>query len=264
MSEASGVTVASLASGLMRGLLGPGGPFVSLAADPDGSLDELITQAEKDVENELSTRLTVTSFAGYMGTDAPAAQAAGAELEGPYDWPPANPGDWFPRFKTRVRPVQALTAFNIILPGGIQTQIQLPLDWFRMDHLQGELMVSPSLTSAPLQAAGLMGPLMLGLADRQIPKSVLIGYTAGMSAADWAKYPKVKRLVALRAAILILPQLSLLEDPLGLTSQSADGLSESHSSGFIFKDMEERLQAEADKCKEALLDLWDGIQFMVM
>ena len=261
MSDASGVTPEYLAQGLLRGLLGPHGPFSHVLPE---DLDELITQAETDVETELSTRLVVTSFTGYMGTDAPAAQAAGCELEGPYDWPPANPGDWFPRFRPRIRPVQALTGFQIILPGGIETVITLPLDWFRVDHAQGEFMVSPSLTSAPLQAAGLMGPLMLGLADNQIPKSVLLSYTAGMGPAEWTRYPKVKRLVALRAAILILPQLSFLENPLGLTSQSADGLSESHSSGFIYKDMEERLQAEADKIHDAILDQWDGPQFMVM
>ena len=264
MSAASGVTVQYLAQGLMRGLLGPGAPFHGLAADPEGLLDEKITQAEADVENELSTRLVVTSFTGNMAPEAFPAPVAGTEIEGPYDWPPANPGDWFPRLRTRVRPVQALTGLEIILPGGIQTQMTLPLDWFRMDHLQGELMVSPSLTSAPLQAAGLMGPLMLGLADRQIPKAVIMSYTAGMGPAEWARYPKVRRLVALRAAILILPDLSIMDNPLGLTSQSADGLSESRSSGYEFKDIEERLQGEADKCKDAILDLWDGVQFLVM
>ena len=261
MSDSSGVTVPYLAKGLLRGLIGPGAPFASV--DPD-ALDELITQAEKDVERELSTRLVVTSFQGYMGTGPAPAVDDVTENEGPYDWPPASPGDLFPRFKVRVRPAVQLTSFTIILPGGIQTEITLPLDWFRMDQLQGELMVSPSLTSAPMQAAGLMGPLMLGLADRQIPKSVLIGYQAGLGPDGLARYPKVKRLIALRAAILILPELSMLENPLGLTSQSADGLSESRGSGFVFKDMEERLQGEADKCKEALLDLWDGVPFLVM
>ena len=262
MSDVSGVTVAYLAAGLLQGLIGKGAPFASI--DPN-DLDEFITMAEKDVEHELSTRLTITTFQGFMGTGLAPVVAGATENEGPYDWPPANPGDRFPRFRTRIRPLLQITAFNIILPGGIQTSTQLPLDWFRVgDPLQGEFMVSPSLASAPMQASGLMGPLMLGLADRQIPKSVLIGYQAGLGPTGLSRYPKIKRLIALRAAILILPELSLLDNPLGQTSQSADGLSESRGSGFSFKDIEDRLQGEADKIKDALLDLWDGVPFMVM
>jgi hypothetical protein len=93
---------------------------------------------------------------------------------------------------------------------------------------------------------------------------VLLHYKAGLGADGIKRIPRIKRLVELRSAIRLLPSLSLIVNPTGVTSQSGDGLSESRASGFVFKDLEDRLQHEADEHLNAILDRWDGPQFMVL
>ena len=256
MSIASGVTAETLRKGHLRGIIGPGARFETLP-DLDAALDEAIEMAERALEAELSTRFALTTFKSWMGPGAPPVDET-VEYEPPYDWPPQVPGDLFPRFRTKIRPVVSLESFEIVMPGGIQTQCSIPVDWVRLDHVQGELMVAPSLFSAPLQSSGMTGPMILGMVNRQLPKAVVFKYTAGLGADGLKKWPQITRILALRASCMVLPMLSTMANPETLTSLSADGLSQSRSSGYVFKDLEERLEKESTAQMDKLLDLWDG------
>ena len=253
---ASGVTTQSIRNGFLFGLIGPSGRYVGF---PDAAIDDAIDEAERQVEQELSTRLEVTEFQGSMGPGAPTLLASDfpVEAEASYPWPALLPGDGWPLFRVRVRPLVELVSFTVSFPGGIVSPVDLSLDWFRTDHLLGEIVMAPSRINAPLAFSGLSAPLV-GLSSRQVPQSVLIRYRAGLGKNGLNRWPKIGRLVQLYATIQLLPQLSFLMNPEVLTSESADGLSQSRGSGFVFKDMEDRLQAEADKTREALLGLWDG------
>jgi hypothetical protein len=83
-------------------------------------------------------------------------------------------------------------------------------------------------------------------------------YRAGMDEQDWNRFPQINRLVALRAAIACLPTLALRINPTQVTSKSADGLSISRGSGYVFKDFEERLEKEAEAVQTQILDAWEG------
>ncbi len=259
MSDASGITAATLRAGLLSGLIGPGARFESIS---NGDLDGAILEAEAWVEQELSTRLQIKEFQSGMGV-GPWDAAADPEQEGPYVWPGSIPSDGFPRLRSKVRPLVELKGVTLSFPGGIQSPVAMPLSWFRVDHIPGEVLIAPSPMGAPFMFTGMAGPV-IGLTGRQLPDAVLLNYTAGLGPAGLAKWPQVGRLVALRASIQVLPQLSLLANPEILTSLSADGLSQSRASGFVYKDLEDRLQAEADMVRDHLLGLWDGPDLMVL
>lgn len=254
----SGVTPASMRTGLMRGLLGSGGLFGAADVDLEVRITDAIDQAERSLEADLSFRFAVTAFQGWMGPGASPDPVAGQEWEGPYAWPPSIPGDNFPRWRTKIRPIVALNGLTVIMPGGIQIRVDIPSQWCRVDHPQGEIMVAPSLFNAPLQSAGLTGPLILGITGRQLPMSVLIDYTAGLGVEGMKKWPQIKRLVEYRASLYLLPDLAIMANPETLGTISADGLSQSRTSGYIFKDLEERLNRDAESLLERLLSLWDG------
>lgn len=256
---ASGVTPANLRSGLLSGLIGPGGAFMSLS---DDVLADAIAESESEVELGLSTRFDITEFRGHMDPGAPPL-VDGVEFEGPYVWPGAQPGDRFPVWQTRVRPLAELKAVTVSFPGSFVAPVSLGLDWFRVDHLLGELTLAPRGSAAPLYFQGLAAPF-IGMGGHQVPDSVLLTYTAGLGPAGLKKYPKINRLVGILAACQVLPQLSLLANPEVLTSVSADGLSQSRASGFIFKDFEERLRQEADEVRNQILSLWEGPSFGVL
>lgn len=259
MSQSSGVTADSLQKGLLMGLIGPGRPFAGL--DPE-VLEDAILDAEAEVEQDLSIRFAVTEFRGFLGVGTPP-RAAGIEEEGPYEWPGSQPGDRFPVFRLRVRPVVELLEVKVSFPGGITAPISLGLDWFRVDHDLGEVTLAPQGATAPLFAAGLCAPFV-GLTGRQLPDSVLISYRAGLGPDGLLRFRKIKRLVALRAALHVLPTLSAIANPTALSSQSADGLSETRSSGYIFKDLEDRLRMEADEAMDHLRGLLEGPSLSVL
>lgn len=255
----SGVTPASLRAGLLQGLIGPGATFASLL---DGVLLDAIVEAESQVEHELSTRFDVTEFRGFMGPGASPA-VDGVEFEGPYAWPGAQPGDRFPVWQTRIRPVIELKAVTVSFPGGLTSPVDLGLGWFRVDHLLGEVTLAPQGSAAPLYFQGLAAPFV-GMGGHQIPSSVLLNYTAGLGPAGLKRYPKVNRLVGILASVQLLPQLSLLANPDILTSISADGLSQSRASGYVYKDLEDRLIREAEEVKSQILALWEGPSLSVL
>ncbi len=260
MSALSGVTATTLRNGVLAGLLGSGRPLASVA---DTVLDGAINVAEQEVQSELSTRWKVITFKGDMGPDLLADPGTDTEWEGPYDWPGKLPGDGFPLFTTKVRPVQALLGMTLVYPGGTQRPIPVPKDWFRLDKLSGQALMAPNFFAAPFMASGLPTAI-LGLTGGRLPMSVLLNYSAGLTPAQLVQYPQIVRLVELRAAMRLLPQFSLMRNPNVLNSQSADGLSQSRASGYIYKDWEERVRAEVDAEKEALLALWDGPSFLVV
>lgn len=254
------LTPASLRSGILAGLLGPGAP---LAAVDNTRLEALILETEAAVEDELSTRFTALTFRGCQDVSARPVLPEGEEVEGAYDWPARIPGNGFPVFMLKVRPVAEILRCQLRLPGGIGTPIDVPLTWFRLDALAGEATIAPNAIASPMLAAGLASPLV-GLLGGRLPEAVLFDYKAGMDTKALARFPQVKRLVEMRTAILFFAEAALRLDPFMLTSMSADGLSQSRSSGFAFKDMEDRFRKEAEDLKASILALWEGPDFAVL
>lgn len=255
----SGVTPQSLRGGLLFGLMSPGKP---LAGVDDGVLLEAIEEAEAEVQQSLSTRFAVTEFQGWLGAGTPPV-SAGVESEGPYEWPGSLPGDRFPAWNLRVRPIVEVLGVTVTFPGSFVAPVSLAMNWFRVDHLLGELTLAPQGNAAPLFYQGAGIPLV-GIGGHQVPDSVLINYKAGLGEAGLKKYPTIKRLVALEACIKALPTMALMLNPTMLSSQSADGLSETRRSGYIFQDLEDRLRNEADTARAHILDLWEGVNVEVL
>lgn len=253
MANALGLGPSILRQGLLRGLIGPGAPHESF---PDDELAEALLDATSSVEQDLSTRFRVTTFRSHPGPGPAPAPRGADDVEAPYPWPSPLPGEGFIRLQTRVRPVIEVLGMQIVLPGAVGGRVEIPSSWFRLDSLAGEVVLMPSL-GGPALAFGL--PLAFpALFASRLPQSLLLTYRAGLGAAGLARWPKLRRLVLLRAALQILPALAPLANPGFLTSLSADGLSQSRASGYAFKDLEERLSGEADALKGTFLDLWDG------
>lgn len=259
MATPSGVDAAYLRTRTLAGLLGGTSPL--LVVD-DTILSDAVTQAEAEVANNLSTRWVVTTFNGYMDPAAPPAPTSNSETEDIYDLPSRWPGDGFIRLYTRIRPIQSLTGVSILFPSGIPTIFLLALPWFRVDHsMSPEILFAPALAGVGMSFGGL--PLVVvGYLGSRLPKSLKLSYTAGLTDADKLKFPQLKQLVALRAALILMPDTALRINPLGVTSTSADGLSQSQGA-FALKDYAEYLQKEYDRVLAGLIRLWDGAELMV-
>lgn len=248
----SGVTVETLKADLLYGLLSRL-PLLSAWPGLDGALDRAIKQAESFVAQELGTRWDVTQFRSYMGAADPGAPVSGEEFEAPYDWPGYTPGDGYPRIRTRVRPLVAVTGLNLNLPGSIVAPYSIPLSWCRVDRSTHEIMIAPSAGTVPFGLA--QARWWTGL---RIPEAALLEYTAGLGEAGLATYPQLARLASLHAALFFLPSAAIILNPSTLSSESADGLSQSRSNGYVFKDLEDRLRTEADALMLSFRHLWDG------
>lgn len=226
-------------------------------------LQSFVDEAVAEVQQRLSTRFTPTRFTGWLGPGprpVPATPAPGdepSEVEPPYQWPNISPSAGFLTWRLRVRPVIELVGGSLRLPGSFNPGVQLQPDWFRVNSGTSEITLMPSYGAAALVMPNLPFGLFNWMQQR-IPEAVLFDYRAGMQDDDWIRYPQVNRLVGLRAGVRLLPALSMRVNPTGLTSQSADGLSQSRSSGYAFKDLEERLKSEADEIQSQILDAWDG------
>lgn len=262
MANALGLGPSLLRQGLLRGLLSPG---ASMENFPDTELETALLEATASVEQELSTRFRVTTFRGHLGPGPAPAIPKGevGEMEGPYPWPSPCPGEGFLRFQVRVRPLIEVIGARVVLPGGGASRVELPTSWFRFDGQVGELILAPALGAAPLMAVGL--PIAFPtLFSGRLPQSLLLTYRGGLGTAGIQRWPKLRRLVLLRAALQVLPALALEMNPGLLTSMSADGLSQSRSSGYALKELDDRLSSEAEALKASILDLWEGAALGVL
>jgi len=178
------------------------------------------------------------------------------EYEAPYQWPNTAPSAGYLTWRLRVRPVVELIGGKLVLPGSFQPGVVLNRDWLRVDPL-GEITLMPQYGAAALVLPNLPFGLFNWMSQR-IPEAVLWDYRAGMQDFHWRRFPQINHLVALRTACALLPTLSQKINPTSLTNESADGLSISRKSGYIFADLEERLSKEADAIQGQVLDAWEG------
>lgn len=246
----SGVTVRSLRDGL----LAPLAAIPQLASFPDTSIHAHIIAAEAEVERLLGTRFGVTRFLPYRDAAEPPAPIDELhEYEPLYDWPGRIPGDGFPRLKPRVRPIVEVVSLSLSLPGAIISEFVVPLNWLRVDRLRHELLVAPSGGQAAYALA-----YGQGMMNWRLPSTCRIEYRAGLDEAGLEQWPQIQRLVELKAVLKILPTASMWLNPTALASVSADGLSQSRNSGYVWKDMADQFQAEADALRDEVLNRWDG------
>lgn len=258
-------------SKILPTLIGTGARYAGVVDDT--TLGDFVAMAAAEVQQRLSTRFSVTTFKGWLGpgvrpantapvvgdpaANPPVLPVEGIEYEPPYQWPNISPSLGFLNWRFRVRPVVELVGGYLQLPGSYAPGLELQPDWFRLNFYSSEGTLMPSYGAAALVLPNLPFGLFNWMHQR-IPEAVLFNYRAGMTDAEWALFPQINRLVGLRAGLRALPALSMKINPGGLTSQSADGLSQSRSSGYVFKDLEERLKGEADDIQSQVLDAWDG------
>ncbi len=251
MAGSSGVTPQYLRDGFLRGLLSA----IPSLADPslDGQLADAIAQGEAQVQRDLGTRFQVTHFLPQMDAGTPPVLADGMEYEFPYTWPGRVPGDGFARLKVRVRPIVQVVSMNLYVPGALIPNFQVPANWLRVDRQTHEIMVAPTAGSAAYALA-----FGQGFMNWRLPATVQLEYLAGLDEAGLAQWPQIKRLVALRSMLLLMPTMSLWVNPGQFSSESADGLTQSRNSAYMFKDMEDRLEKEAEALINRILDVWEG------
>lgn len=248
----SGVTTQTLQDGFLRGLVAAY-PILGDPTTLNPQLQDAIDEAEGQVARELGTRFGVTHFFPMRDAAAPAVLPVGSEYEYPMTWPGRIPGDGFARLKPRVRPIVEVISLQLDLPGALIPQFTVPLDWLRVDRQTNEIIVAPTGgTAAYALAYG------QGFMNWRLPATVKLEYTAGLDDAGMLQWPQIKRLVSVRAMLQAMPTLSLWINPGMLSSESADGLSQSRGSGYVFRDMEERLSKEAETLLNRILDAWEG------
>lgn len=257
----SGVDIAYLKQGYLAALLSR---IKSLASFPDPQIQDAIDEAEASVQRDFGVRFDVTHFhpdrsageqADFAATVPPSEPE---EYEAPYDWPGKLPGDGYNRILLRVRPIVEVIKVTLQFPGAIMGVFSIPLDWIRVDRATHQLLVAPSAGSAGY--ATIFG---LGMTKYRTPMSVNIEYRAGLGPDGLKKWPLFKRLVALRAVLYLLPVFAAWVNPTGITSESADGLSQSRSA-YAFKDYNDALTKEAEDVEIKILAQWDGPQLMIM
>lgn len=247
----SGVTAQSLRDGFLRALISS---YPVLAdSSLDAQLVDGIEETEAMVARELGTRFGVVHFRPNRGAGEPAALPAGEEYEYPMQWPGRIPGDGFPRLRPRVRPIVEVVDLTLELPGALIKKYTIPTDWLRVDRQSNEILVAPTGGTAMYALA-----YGQGMMNWRLPATAQLEYRAGLDEAGMSRWPQIRRLVAVRAMLILMPTLSLWINPGMLSSESADGLSQSRGSGYVFKDMEDRLGKEAETLLNRILDVWEG------
>jgi hypothetical protein len=257
---ANPVTLDSLRASLLAGFIQL--PELATVIADDTVLQDAIDRAVQSVERELSTRFTVTTMHGWFGPGAKPAAGTNEEYEPSYDYPGRFPGDGYQRFVTRVRPIKEVMGGTIRLPGVTMQQAPLPVEWFRFQEF-GEIMMTPALFGAPFVSSGALQSLM-GFSRGRIPQAVLLDYVAGLDDADIARWPQLKRMVELRAVSILLPTFSTIMNPEAIANESADGLSQSRSSNFVYDDLHKHYEAEIKKEADSIRALWDGPDLLVL
>jgi hypothetical protein len=242
-------------SGLVRRL-------PQLGEEPCASfLADAIAEAQWKVQKDLGTRFVPTTFIPQLDTAAdgyPSQSNGPAEFEPYYQWPGVLPGDGFPRIKPRVRPIQQIISLVLTVPGTIISQFTFDNSWLRTDRISNEIVIAPTGSNAIYALAYAMG----GLGWRT-PQTAALSYVAGLDPA-YPNWPKVNRLTAMRACLALFPMLSAWLNPTALSSISADGLSQSRKSGYVFADLAERYEKDCEALINELLAAWDGPGLVVL
>ena len=242
-------------------LIGKSGRYFEVIG-PD-MVQDCVDSAVAEVEQRLSTRVRPTHFIGNLGPDPspvpdlptdPAVEPT--EYEGPYDWPNMSASAGYLTWRLNVRPIIQVVAGHLVLPGTFTPGIEIKGSWMRV-HPTGDIELMPQYGSAALVLPNMPFGLFNWMQQR-IPEAMMWEYHAGLRESDWRRYPWINRLIGIRAALKLLPVLSMKINPSGVTSQSADGLSISRKSGYVFADIEDRLAKEADALQSQVLDAWDG------
>lgn len=237
-------------------------PELKSILQDDAILQRQIDIARAWVERHLSTRFDVVRMRGWFGPGAKPTAGPGEEYESAYDYPGRYPGDGYQRFVTRVRPLKQFLGGQIKLPGVTFAVADLPVEWFRFQEF-GELMMAPAMFGAPFVSSAALQSLV-GFSRGRLPQAVVLDYKAGLDDEDLKRWPQLDRLVELKAAQLLLPTFSSIMNPEGIASESADGLSQSRSSNFVYKDLNEHIESEIKKETTSVLSLWDGPEMLVL
>ncbi|HWQ09560.1 MAG TPA: hypothetical protein VN436_10645, partial [Holophaga sp.] len=199
----------------------------------------------------------------WSGTSTPVA-TTGTETEAPYPWPGTIPGDGFIRIRPRIRPIVSVQSMSLKVPGSLIAAYEVPLSWLQVDRRYQEIIIAPvsgtSILGSLLGGIGLGG----GLFPNRMPNVVHLAYQAGLGDEGLKTWPQVKRLAEMRAVLRLLDNWALVVNPTAITSQSADGISQSRASGFVWKDVAERLENEADATRDRILSVWDGPMLAVL
>ena len=228
----------------------------------DEAIQREIDAAAAWVERTLSTRFSVKRMRGWFGPGARPAPAEGEEYESNYDYPGRFPGDGYQRFLTRVRPVKEVLGGQIKLPGVTFAVADLPAEWFRFQEY-GEILMAPAMFGAPFVSSAALQSLV-GFSRGRLPQAVILDYKAGLDDDDLARWPQFTRLVELKTLDLLLVTFSSIMNPDAIANESADGLSQSRSSGFVYKDLHDHLEAEIKKEADSIHSLWDGPEMLVL
>lgn len=242
-------------------LLGRSSRFANVL--PSGEIALRIAEAKAEVEQCLSIRFEPTTFKGWMGpgarpsAPAPSSGTEATEYESAYTWPTGPTSrSGFLAWKLNVRPVIEVLGGKLVLPGGREPGIAIDSSWFRVEAL-GEVILMPGYGASPLALPGMPFGIF-DLMSQRVPSAMLWEYRAGLQADDWRRYPSINRLVALKAAISLLPAIAAKANPSGATSKSGDGLTLSWKSGYALADLDERLKNEADALLSKLQDAFGG------
>ena len=257
---ATNITPERLQATLLKGF-GSLPEMSDLIADTD-ILQREIDAARAWVERDMSTRFSVTRMRGWFGPGLKPTAAEGEEYESAYDYPGRYPGDGYQRFVTRVRPIKQFLGGQIKLPGVTFAVADLPVDWFRFQEF-GELMMAPAMFGAPFVSSAALQSLV-GFSRGRLPQAVILDYKAGLDDDDLKRFPQLDRMVELKAMDRMLVTLSTIMNPEAIANESADGLSQSRSSNFVYKDLAERLEAELKKERDSLCAVWDGPDLLVL
>lgn len=249
------VSAAELRSGILRTLLAR---IPMLEGIKDAEIDTAITIASRMVEEELGCRANVTEIRPWSDASAPDL-VEGEETEAPYPWPGTVPGDGFIRIRPRIRPIISVQSLTLKVPGSLIAAYNVPLSWLQVDRRYQEIIIAP--TSGTSILGSLLGGMGLGggLMPNRMPNVVHLTYKAGLGEAGLKTWPQVKRLAEMRAVLYLLDEWALVVNPTSISSQSADGVSQSRSSGFIWKDVAEKLKADADETRDRILSIWNPI-----
>jgi hypothetical protein len=255
-------------------LIGPTGKYPNVISRDE--IQALVDEEKAKTQEELSTRFEITEFRGWMGPgvrpddvlavpptppDDPGHYAI--EYEGPYMWPSMSPGSGYLEFRLNYRPIHQIYKGQLVLPGTTAPGIDIISEWMRTNSIQGTGTLMPRYGMSALILPNLPFGLFQFMKTR-IPDAINFNYEAGMGVKEWRMFPFVNRLVALKAAIPLLRTLSLRINPGGLTSQSADGLSISRKSGYVFEEIHKAMSSEAEELKMKVIDHWDGTSEMTI
>lgn len=191
----------------------------------DDFLWSKLMSAEAHIAHSLRVPLAPTRFFPHPPTVDQVAELGGKPwgVDPAYDYDPANfYGDRWGMILTRQKPIVEVIGMKFVYPSPIQTILDVPAGWIRVDRKYGHVQLVP--TGANFQT--LLGGLFLSnlAGGRQLPFVVELSYVAGLTNVE-SEYPD------LIDATMKLAVTGIIEDSFVPQSGSisADGLSQSMS-----------------------------------